>query len=313
MSPSDQTPRPGGRVRVRAPAKVNLALRILERMDDGFHRLETLFQAVGLEDVVTVGASGTGSVELTCRSGEVGPPEENLVVRAARAFRSATGLEDGLHLHLEKRIPVGAGLGGGSSDAGAALRGLNQLYGRPLDAETLARLGGTLGADVAFFTGVAGYAAGRGRGDEITPLPPLPPRTLLLGLPRVHVATGPAYGALARLRTEGGAPPLGSVLERGVPSDWDAVVRGAVNDFESVVPKASPPVAEALNILRDFGAPLALLSGSGGAVFGLPWEGDPGACLATLRAAAPGVRWEAVPTLATLPEPEEVVPGGGIG
>lgn len=313
MSPIPESPPPDRTIRVRAPAKVNLTLRILERMDDGFHRLETLFQAVGLEDVVTVQASGTGTVELSCRSGEVGPPEENLVVRAARAFRSATGVADGLRLGLDKRIPVGAGLGGGSSDAGATLRALNHLYGRPLRDHILAELGATLGADVAFFTGEAGYAVGRGRGEDIAPLPPLPPRTLLLGLPRVHVATGPAYRALARLRSERGGLPLEPVLAQGAPSDWDAVIERAVNDFESVVPRASPPVAEALTTLRDAGAPLALLSGSGGAVFGLPWTSDSGGCLADLRAAAPGVRWEAVPTLPALPGPEEVVTGEGIG
>lgn len=303
--------RPDLRVRVSAPAKVNLTLRILERMEDGYHRLETLFQAVGLEDVVTVEPLPEGTVELTCRSGDVGPPEDNLVVHAAQAFRSATGVEDGVRLRLDKRIPVGAGLGGGSSDAGATLRALNYLYGHPLNSAALVRLGGTLGADVAFFTGSAGYAVGLGRGDEISPLPPLPPRTIILGLPRVHVATGPAYGALARLRSEGADGALGSALAGGIPTDWDGVIEGAVNDFEAVVPAASPPVAEALGTLRDAGAPLALLSGSGGAVFALPW-GETGACLATLRAAAPGVRWEAVPTLATLPEPREVVPGEGI-
>lgn len=308
MSHAPKTPRPEIRVRVAAPAKINLTLRILKRMGDGYHRIETLFQAVGLEDGVSVEVASHGRVELSCRSGEVGPPEENLVVRAAEAFRSATEVRDGFRLRLEKRIPVGAGLGGGSSDAGATLRALNHLYGYPLTSAVLTRLGGALGADVAFFTGSAGYAVGLGRGDEITPLPPLPPRTVLLGLPRVHVATGPAYGALARLRSESGIGPLDSALAAGVPRDWDGVVRGAVNDFEAVVPGASPPVAEALGALRDAGAPLALLSGSGGAVFGLPW-GDPGECLAMLRAAAPGVRWEAVPTLATLPEPREVVPG----
>ena len=312
MNETTPGPAPGRRVRVRAPAKVNLTLRILERMDDGYHRLETLFQAVGLEDVVTVEPSEGSDVELVCRSHDVGRPAENLVVRAARAFRSATGRTGGLRLHLEKKIPVGAGLGGGSSDAGATLRGLNRLYGHPLAPGELAVLGGTLGADVAFFTGSAGYAAGRGRGEEITPLAPLPPRTLLLGLPRVHVATGPAYGALARLRADQGGDPPAPVLGRGIPGDWDAVVGTAVNDFEAVVPSASPPVGEALTGLREAGSPLALLSGSGGAVFGLPWSEDLQACLTTLRDAAPGVRWVAVPTLPSLPEPEEVVPEGAI-
>jgi 4-diphosphocytidyl-2-C-methyl-D-erythritol kinase len=281
-------------------------------MDDGFHRLETLFQAVSLEDTVTVEAAPDRGVDFTCRNGNVGPPAGNLVVRAAEAFRAATGATGGLRIRLDKRIPVGAGLGGGSSDAGATLRALNQLHGFPLGPDELGRIGVGLGADVPFFTGKAGYALGEGRGERLTPLPPLPPRTVILGLPRVHVATGPAYGALARKRAEGASAPSGPVFERGLPADWDGVIASAVNDFEAVVPEASPPVAEALGSLRKAGAPLALLSGSGGAVFGLPWGPDSAACLASLRASAPGVRWEAVETLAALPEPEEVVPGGAI-
>ncbi|MEJ2539773.1 MAG: 4-(cytidine 5'-diphospho)-2-C-methyl-D-erythritol kinase [Gemmatimonadota bacterium] len=313
MTRAGSMPAPGSVIRIHAPAKVNLALRILDRMEDGFHRLETLFQAVGLEDVLTLVSVPGDGVELVTRSSQLGPDRDNLVTRAVHAFRAATGTATGLRIRLEKRIPVGAGLGGGSSDAGATLRALNHLHGRPLPSRRLAEVGSELGADVAFFTGSAGYALGEGRGERITPLDPLPPRTLLLGLPRVHVATGPAYGALARFRAEAQGPLPPGILEAEPPRDWAAVARRAVNDFESVVPLASPPVAEALEALRAAGSPLALLSGSGGAVFGLPWGAEPHLCLSTLRATVPGVRWEAAPTLERLPEPSEVVPDDRIG
>jgi 4-diphosphocytidyl-2-C-methyl-D-erythritol kinase len=299
-----------GRIlQVGAPAKVNLTLRILERTPDGFHRLETLFQAVDLQDSLTVSTIPGSQMILEMPDAELGPPEENLVTRAVRAFREATGTESGVHIRLEKRIPAGAGLGGGSSDAGATLRILNRLHGEPLSHGALQGLGATLGADVAFFAGEAGFALGEGRGERLRPLPALPPRTLVLGLPPVHVPTGPAYGALARLREGSGTP--GPVLAGEVPRDWPGVRALAVNDFEAVVPGAHPPIHAALQALRaDEGVALALLSGSGGAVFGLPRPGEAEAVVARLREGVPGVRWLTAATLDRLPAPVEVDRGG---
>jgi len=303
----------GAAVRVEAPAKVNLVLRILERGADGYHRLETLFQAVGLVDVLILRAVPGAGMELEVRGADVGPPEENLVTRAARRDFQATGSETGLRIVLEKRIPAGAGLGGGSSDAGATLRGLNLLAGEPLGEPELVELGSDLGADVAFFSGSAGLALGEGRGDRIRSLPALPERTLVLGLPGVHVATGPAYGALAEARA-GGVPVPAPILEGHGPASWDEVASVAVNDFEAVVPKRHPDVADALAALRGERLPMALLSGSGAAVFGLvPQGADPGALVERLEDAAPACRWLAVPTLASLPGPQRVEPGARIG
>ncbi len=305
-------PGPGRTLRIDAPAKVNLSLRVLERMPDGFHRLETLFQAVDLQDSLTVTTIPGSHVVLETPGADVGPVEDNLVTRAVRAFRAATGTETGVEIRLDKRIPAGAGLGGGSSDAGAMLRLLNRLHGDGLAPEALQALGATLGADVAFFAGEAGYALGEGRGESLRALPGLPPRTLVLGLPPVHVPTGPAYGALARLR-QGSVTPAG-VLGGDAPTDWPAVRSLAVNDFEAVVPPAHPPVDAALGALRaDQGVLLALLSGSGGAVFGLPRPGEAEAVVGRLRERLREVRWLTAATLDRLPAPAEVDRGGETG
>lgn len=303
---SSRNPEPGRVMRVRAPAKVNLLLRVLQREADGYHRLETLFQAVGLEDVLVFTVVEPGAFSLDVVGATVGPVEENLVTRAVRAFQAATGTSAGLRVGLEKRIPAGAGLGGGSSDAGSTLRVLNLLHGHPLDEEELMAVGAGLGADVAFFSGSAGYALGEGRGDRLRALPPLPPATLLLGMPGTQVATGPAYAALARVRAEAGGKVPPPLLRGRAPSRWDEIRTLGVNDFQEVVAGSHPPVREALDLLRRCGAPLALLSGSGAAVFGLPWHDDPARCLAELREGSRGIRWWAVDTLERLPSPEEV-------
>ena len=289
-------------VRTLAPAKVNLWLRVLGRRSDGFHELDTLFQAVDLCDEVTV-ARGPGSgVRLTVEGADLGPPRDNLAYRAALAFRDAAGPAAGSHavdVRLRKRIPAGAGLGGGSSDAAAVLRCMNALWASTLSAAVLSEVGASLGSDVAFFLGEATLARGRGRGEILEPLPALPPGDLVLVLPPVHVATGPAYGALARHRAMHGAdaglpPPGGGV-------SWGALAETAVNDFELVVPSAHPPVGAALVALRGAGASPALLSGSGGACFGaFPDGGAAGAAAAlTARLGFPAV---VVRTLAAFPE-----------
>nr|MBA2671838.1 4-(cytidine 5'-diphospho)-2-C-methyl-D-erythritol kinase [Gemmatimonadota bacterium] len=139
------------RVRIEAPAKVNLRLVVLAREESGFHGLETVFCALSMSDVLTL-KRGVGGIALTVEGGiATGPPEENLVVRAARRFYSEIGEQPAIRIVLEKRIPSAAGLGGGSSDAAACLLALNTMYGEPLDTATLMQLGSELGSDVSFF------------------------------------------------------------------------------------------------------------------------------------------------------------------
>ncbi|MDT8342715.1 MAG: 4-(cytidine 5'-diphospho)-2-C-methyl-D-erythritol kinase, partial [Longimicrobiales bacterium] len=296
----------GGAVRVSAPAKVNLTLRVRGRRADGYHEVETLLQAISLRDRVTLEVVAEPTFTLEVRGADVGPVQDNLVTRAVASFREAVGALPPLRVFLEKRIPAGAGLGGGSSDAGATLRALNLLLGGPLSGPALTALGGALGADVAFFAGESALALGEGRGERLTPAPPLPPRRLVLGLPDVHVSTPSAYRTLATARAAG--HPVPPPLLRGrTPASWAEAEAWAVNDFEPEVPDAHPGVAQALAALRAEGVGPALLSGSGGAVFGLLPAGR--SCretLARLRARLPGVRWRAAATLTRMPPPRRV-------
>lgn len=295
-----------GAARLSAPAKVNLFLRVLERRSDGYHELDTLFQAVDLCDELLVTRGGS-DVLLSVEGADLGPAEDNLAVRAARAFLQRIGSpRDGVRIRLRKRVPAGAGLGGGSSDAAAVLRCLNTLWGRPLDRPVLAELGAALGSDVPFFLGDGPLARGRGRGELLQAQPPLPVRDLVLVLPPVEVATGPAYAALARHREANPVEAHAAAWPPGGLSGWNDVAERAVNDFEAVVPAAHPSVAASLEALRRAGASPALLSGSGAACFGV--FPDEARARATAADLALSLGWAALHarTLAAFPEPEGV-------
>lgn len=260
--------RPPGSIRCEPPAKVNLFLRVLGRRSDGYHDIETLFQAVSLHDDLAMDLVAGGEVDLDVAGAELGPPKSNLAYLAARAVLDAAGSDMGLRVRLGKRIPAGAGLGGGSSDAAAALTCANALLGDPLEDAELADIAGRLGSDVPFFLGASTLALGSGRGERLEALPPLPDAHLVLVLPPVHVDTGWAYGALAEQRRGGGRAPRPG-WHGDVPRTWADVAGLAVNDFEAVVASAHREVVASLDALRMAGAMPALLSGSGSACFGI--------------------------------------------
>ncbi len=301
-------------LRVSAPAKINLVLRILERRGDGYHELDTLFQAISLGDRVTLVPADRPGIRLRVEGADVGPIEQNLAYRAARAWYEATGIDPRMDLHLEKRVPAGAGLGGGSSDAGAVLRGLEAMHGAPLRAEGISRIGVELGADVPFFCGVAGLARGEGIGERLTPLPPLPERGLVVAVPPVPVPTGGAYGWLASVRDASATPPgtsgaetpvdLGKVADPTMVPTWEEVGRVASNDFHEVVAGKVPEVARLIEQLDEAGLEGVMLSGSGSAVFGFLPAVD--AAVERVRTALPEVRTFVARTLSTIPEPESV-------
>jgi 4-diphosphocytidyl-2-C-methyl-D-erythritol kinase len=286
---------------VRAPAKINLFLRVLGRRSDGYHELETLFQAVDLCDHVSVTRVEDG-VTLDVEGADLGPARQNLAHRAARALLAETEASLGFHVRLRKRIPAGAGLGGGSSDAAAVLRTANALLPEPVGPKTLSALGASLGSDVPFFLGSSALAWGTGRGERVEALPTLPEAAVVLVLPPVHVATGAAYTALSEARAQGGeAPCFAHVAD--TPSTWGEVAAAARNDFEEVVPGMVPEVALALLALRDSGASPALLSGSGGACFGIFPDARAAAAAADSLRARTGFPSIATRTLSRFPEP----------
>ncbi len=250
-------------MRFHCPAKVNLYLRVLGRRADGYHELVTVMQPLSLGDRLTVTPGGEG-LRFICEHPEAPQGPENLVWRAAQVFQEETGIQVAARLTLQKKIPVAAGLGGGSSDAAGALQALNLLYGFPLEGPRLHSLACRLGADVPFFLG-RGPAVGRGIGADLSPMS-LPPYNYLLLNPGVALSTRWVYENLDLARLEG-APP---------PDSWDPVhpERWVHNDLSGVAVRRFPELAELKDRLRQAGAVTQSVSGSGPTVFGLfaTWE-----------------------------------------
>jgi len=248
-----------------APAKLNLDLRVLAREDSGYHRIDTLFLLIDLCDRVTVESGGRG-IELTVEGADVGPTEENLAYRAAEAFLETVGADVGVRIHLEKKIPAGAGLGGGSSDAAAVLRLLDRLHPGAVRDRQLLEIGAALGADVPFFLCAAPYALAWGRGGRLFTLPAPDERWVALALPDVHISTPEAYRRLS----EGGLDAAGP---RQIPhesvGDWDWIAAEARNDFEGTVFEEHPTLGEVRRMFEDRGGSPARMSGSGAAIFGV--------------------------------------------
>ena len=234
-----------------APAKLNLDLRITGRRADGYHELESIFTLIDLQDTLYIEPRGDGRIVLHTPLPDV-PPEQDLCVRAARALQNFSGCLKGADIRVEKRIPTGGGLGGGSSDAATVLMALNRLWDLNLPSDTLQKIGLTLGADVPFFLfGQSAFA--RGIGEILTPLP-LPPQWYVLVRPNVHVAT-PAVFAHPDL-PRNSAPCA-------TPSF--AALQPFRNDMQAVVLAQYPPVGAVFRLLQDYGSPR--MTGSGACLF----------------------------------------------
>lgn len=251
---------------VRAHAKVNLDLRVLGVRADGQHELRTVFQAIELHDTLLC-AEHPGPFTLKCRTPGVPLDATNLVWKAAAALWTALGrggqIRDAV-IQIDKKIPVEAGLGGGSADAAAALMALGRLWGgAPITL--LREVGATIGADVPFFLS-GGTALGLGRGEEIYPLVDLPPHYVVIVCPPFGVSTAEAYGWYDEDRTEG-------VREnrefQQLPVPWPSRAAQMVNDLEPPVIRRHQEIAGLKVQLREAGASAAAMSGSGSAVFGL--------------------------------------------
>jgi 4-diphosphocytidyl-2-C-methyl-D-erythritol kinase len=260
-------------VRINAPAKVNLVLRVLDRRPDGYHNLWSVMQTVGLEDELYVGLSARAGVRLQCDEAGVPIDGRNLVVRAAAAVLARAGLSEGrppgVEIHLIKRIPVSAGLGGGSSDAAATIIALNALLGLGWSRETMGGVGAPLGSDVPFFL-FAPSALVRGRGEDVTAMAVTGTRWIVLVNPGFPIETRWAYEQLSAGRT--GVPPLSEALRRidgGGAVSWEQAVSLMENDFEEALVPTHGVLGQIKRQLLAAGAEAALLSGSGATVFGV--------------------------------------------
>jgi len=253
-------------IQLRSYAKINLGLRVLGKRSDGYHDIWTIYQQVSLCDRLTL-ESGVGQIEVVCRSPGVASGSENLCWRAAAALQAATGSKHGVRITLRKRIPVGAGLGGGSSNAAVVLAALNELWGTGLSQAELVTLAAEIGSDVPFFI-MGGCAVGQGRGEVLTPIE-LPKRYwCVLAIPNVEISTRWAYSAGKFDLTKSEKSVTFSCLAAELNDfrQWPGLL---ANDFERVVFAAHPVVAQLKTELYREGGFYCSLSGSGSAVFGL--------------------------------------------
>ena len=252
------------RARLRALAKINLDLRVLGERPDGFHELRTIFQTISLADTIDLAFTPGGKTAIEVED-NLGIPD-NLAARAARMALEAMRVSGRVEMRIEKRIPMGAGLGGGSSDAAAVLLALPVLAGREVELPELCSLAEQLGSDVPFFL-VGGRAVGIGRGSELFPLPDEPAPAGLLVVPGVHVSTAEAYRRLSpRLTSESQQNKIFSFQSQ----TWRRSGREpACNDFEAVVFEQHRSLAVLKKRLIGAGASVAMMTGSGSGMFGL--------------------------------------------
>ncbi len=265
---SDAPPSPA--VTVSAPAKVNLILRILDRRPDGYHNLWSIMQTVGLEDELQIRlAPHRQDIQLYCDTDRLASDRSNLVHRAAVAVLERAQRSIGLEIQLLKRIPMGAGLGGGSSDAAATILGLNRLLQLGWSTAQMAEVGQPLGSDVPFFL-FAPSSVVAGRGEAVKPIAIDGRRWVVLVNPGFGVETKWAYQELARTRET--VRPLSQAhvdLDRQARANWAQLITAGENDFEAPVFARHEGLRQIKESLLSQGAEVALLSGSGATVFGL--------------------------------------------
>ena len=257
-------------VRVRAPAKVNLILKVLGRLPNGYHEVWSIMQAVALfDDLHFRHLPVSQGIRLTCKMDRAPSGKDNLVYRAAELVLKKSGLEEGLEITLEKHIPIGAGLGGGSSNAAATIFGLVQLFQLKWSLSEMADVGAEIGSDIPFFFHMP-QALIRGWGQEVVSLPVTGSRWILLIHPGFPTATGWAYQQLSNSRKQ--VPNLSMALasiEKRESLDLSEILPIMENDFEPVLFPVLPRLQEIKDKLLGLGAEAALLSGSGSTLFGV--------------------------------------------
>ena len=253
---------------IKAFCKVNLFLSVGAKRADGYHEIESVMQSISLFDRLTFSRTDSETIELSCSKPFVPTDERNLVRKAADKFFAFTGIvSDGLRIHLEKNVPVGAGLGGGSSDAAATLSALNTLYTAGLSEKDLISLASSIGADVAFFLR-GGTQLACGIGEKLSPLPAMPPLPMLIVKPSFSVSTPKAYAAFDAFgaQPEKDSAEMQRALEK---EDADALCAALFNSLEAPVVGMHPKIGEIRDAMRACGALGAMMSGAGSAVFGI--------------------------------------------
>ncbi|MBI1871062.1 MAG: 4-(cytidine 5'-diphospho)-2-C-methyl-D-erythritol kinase [Chlamydiae bacterium] len=261
-------------VHVRSPAKVNLFLEVIRKREDGYHDLKTVFQEIDLCDEIEVSLWDKKEIRISTNVSDIPTDSTNLAYRAAQAFLEIVGIDRGVHIRIDKKIPVAAGLGGGSSNAAATLKALTKLFQTDLPKDKIFQIARQLGADVPFFL-MGGTALGEGIGDQLTPLDISPSLDFLLVNPNFKVPTPRVYRALKLGETK-----INLDIHRMVASLKKTNLRELssllYNRLEEVVFESFPQLGEIKEVLKRLGAEGVLLSGSGPTLFALvgsPEEG----------------------------------------
>ena len=254
-------------ITLKAYAKINLALDVLGKRENGYHDVRMIMQTVKLYDKITIKPTGNSDIIIKTNLHYLPTNENNIVYVAAKLFKETYGISEGLHITLEKKIPVAAGMAGGSSDAAATLWGLNQVFETNLSIQDLMKLGVKIGADVPYCL-LRGTALSEGIGEILTPLPKAPNFHCLIVKPPVSVSTKYVYENL-NLNDNHNHPDVDGMIEAINQRDVTGITSRLGNILESVTLKVHPEIAQIKDSMLSQGALNALMSGSGPTVFGL--------------------------------------------
>lgn len=254
-------------MRIKARAKINLSLDIVDKRDDGYHELDTIFCEIGLCDYITVEKTASKNIALKCSDETLSCGEDNLAYKAAKLLMDEFSQEGGLSIYIEKNIPMGAGLGGGSSDAAAVLKALNSIYSLKLSDEELRKRAVTLGADVPFFIS-GGMARAKGIGDVIEPLDDLRLPPMIVVKPNVSVPTAFAYKAFDSYGSKS-HPDIEKLISALYANDIDKIFNFVGNSFEGPVFEKYTQIPMVKDRMLSLGAGACVMTGSGSALFAL--------------------------------------------
>jgi len=251
---------------VKAPAKINLTLDVLYKRPDNYHEVEMIMTTVDLADRIGLEPTVDGSIKIISADRFVPNDHKNLAYQAAQLLKDTYGIQEGVSISIEKQIPIAAGLAGGSSDAAATLKGLNELWKLDLTLDELAELGAKIGSDVSFCV-YGGTALATGRGEKIKELPAPPTCWVVLAKPKLGVSTADVYGGLKLDEIE--HPNTTQMIQAIETDNYELLCQSVGNVLESVTFKLHPDVVMIKEQMKRFGADAVLMSGSGPTVFGL--------------------------------------------
>ena len=254
-------------MRLRAMAKINLALDVLGKRPDGYHDVRMIMQTISMYDALDIQIKKEPGIELSTNLPYVPADSRNLAYKAADLLMQEFHIKEGLQIHLEKFIPVSAGMAGGSSDAAAVLVGVNNLFRLGLSREELMKRGSTLGADIPYCV-MRGTALAEGIGEKLTPLPSVPECFVLVGKPPVSVSTKAAYESL-RLDAIDQRPDIDGMIESLKAGDLRGITSRMQNVFQPGISEAHPVIGDIIKLMEENGAMKAIMSGSGPSVFGI--------------------------------------------